>query len=267
MCKKIGFATFAVVLGLALLGFTKHGRWLFSHGQLAFHKAGIGVSDQVPLDWEIDRINQEIDNLTLDVKKNFSIVASEEVAIERTRREVSTIKANLENRKDGILLMKAKLETGATTVSIAGKEFTAARVHEKLSQDWEAYKSAEAALKAKEKLVEQKEVLVENANAKIVAMKAQQDKLRTEVARMKAELEEARLAQTQSEVQIDDSRLAGIKASMADVQDQISRMKKEAELQGHFTTRQINVEDAVQSVNALNEIEQRFGGKKVAADK
>jgi len=180
---------------------------------------------------------------------------------------VATTRTNLEKQKEGILLMKAKLESGAETVSIAGRDFPASRVHEKLTQDWEAYKSAEAALKAKEKLVEQKQVLVDNANAKITAMKAQQDKLKTDVARMKAELEEARLAQTQSEVQIDDSRLAGIKSSMADVQDQISKMKKEAELQGHFSTRQIPVEEAVQSANALNEIEQRFGGKKVATDK
>jgi chromosome segregation ATPase len=267
MCKKIGIATVAVVLGLALLGFTKAGHKLFSHCELAFTKAGVGVNNMVDLDWEIDRINQEISKLTDDVRKNFSVVASEEVAIERTRREVASIKTNLEKQKEGILLMKAKLESGADTVSIAGHDFPAARVHEKLSQDWEAFKSAEAALKAKEKLVEQKQALVDTANAKIVAMKAQQDKLRTDVARMKAELEEARLAQTQSEVQIDDSRLAGIKSSMADVQDQISKMKKEAELQGHFSTRQVNVDEAVNSVNALNEIEQRFGGKKVAADK
>jgi chromosome segregation ATPase len=267
MCKKIGVATVAVVLGLALLGFTKQGRWLFSHAELACSKAGVGVNNMVDLDWEIDRINQEINNLTLDVKKNFSVVASEEVAIERTRREVTTLKANLEKQKEGILLMKGKLDSGAETVSIAGHDFPAARVHEKLSQDWEAFKSAESALKAKEKLVEQKQALVDAANAKIAAMKAQQDKLRTDVARMKAELEEARLAQTQSEVQIDDTRLSSIKSSMADVQDQISKMKKEAELQGHFTTRQVNVDEAINSVNALNEIEQRFGGKKVAADK
>jgi len=267
MCKKIGVATVAVVLGLALLGFTKQGRWVFSHAELAGSKIGVSMGSSVPVDWEIDRINQEIDNLTLDVKKNFSAVASEEVAIERLRREVASTKANLEKQKEGILLMKAKLESGADTVSIAGHDFSAARVHEKLTQDWEAFKSAEAAVKAKEKLVEQKQVLVDNANAKITAMKAQQDKLKTDVARMKAELEEARLAQTQSDVQIDDSRLAGIKSSMADVQDQISKMRKEAELQGHFARGQIPVEEAVQSANALNEIEQRFGGKKVAADK
>jgi len=267
MCKKIGVATVAVVLGLALLGFTKVGHKLFSHLELGCNKLGVSMNSSVPLDWEIDRITQEIDNLTLDVKKNFSVVASEEVAIERLRREVASTKTNLEKQKEGILLMKAKLESGADTVSIAGHDFPAARVHEKLSQDWEAFKSAESALKAKEKLVEQKQALVDTANAKIAAMKAQQDKLRTDVARMKAELEEARLAQTQSEVQIDDSRLSSIKSSMADVQDQISKMKKEAELQGHFTTRQVNVDEAINSVNALNEIEQRFGGKKVAADK
>jgi chromosome segregation ATPase len=267
MCKKIGVATVAVVLGLALLGFTKPGHKLFSHLELAWNKTAVGVNSSVPLDWEIDRITQEIDNLTLDVKKNFSVVASEEVAIERLRRDVTNTKANLEKQKEGILLMKSKLESGAETVSIAGRDFPASRVHEKLSQDWESFKAAEAALKAKEKLIDQKQVLVDNANAKIASMKAQQDKMRTEVARMKADLEAARLAQTQSEVQIDDSRLAGIKSSMADVQDQISKMKKEAELQGHFTTHQIPVEEAVQSANALNEIEQRFGGKKVASDK
>src|SRR5262249_22281237 len=137
MCKKIGVATFAVVLGLALLGFTKVGHKLFSHCELAWNKGCIGVNSSVPLDWGIDRITQEIDNLTVDVKKNFSVVASEEVAIERLRREVATTKANLEKQKEGILLMKSKLESGADTVSIAGRDFSAARVHEKLTQDWE----------------------------------------------------------------------------------------------------------------------------------
>jgi DNA repair exonuclease SbcCD ATPase subunit len=268
MCKKVGIAVGAVVLGLAVLMFLKPHSKLASLADWTWTSVTSAVDNSVPLDVEIDRINLDITRLSDDIKANFSKVAQDEVAISRLKKEIDTTRQNLVKDEAAILRMKKDVDSGVDPIVYAGERFSRDKVVTKLSQDWESFKSAEATLKAKEKLLEHRQAQVEANNAKIKEMAALQDKLRTEVARLKAELEVARLAQVRSQVQVDDTRLANIKSSIQDVQDRIDVMKKDAELQGNFANLpQIPVDKELKSASALDEISQRYGSNKVAADK
>jgi len=261
---KVGLGALAVVTGLAvaLLGFTKAG----GLAEVAWNKLCGVATESVPIDVEIQRIALEINKLTDDIKSSTSSVIKEEVATERLRDEVKETKANLEKRLDTLTKLKAALDSGDSKVQIGGTSFTAAQVRAKFTQDWDSYKSAEAALKSKEALIEQRQKQVDTARARIEEMKAQQDQLRTEVAKMQADLEAAKLAQAQSQVSIDDSRLAGIKTSIKDVKSRTEVLVRLAKEQGNFVSTAPTVDEALKSVDSVNEFEQRFGTK-VKADK
>jgi len=261
---KVGLGALAVVTGLAvaLLGVTKFG----GLAQLAWDKLGVAVNEAVPLEVEIPRIAKEIDNLSLDIKTSTSAVIKEEVATDRLRDEVKETKATLEKRLDDLTKLKAALDSGASEIKIGTRNFSADTVRTRFRQDWESYKAAEAALKSKEALIEQRQKQIDVARARIDEMKAQQDQLRTEVAKMQADLEAAKLAQTKSPVEVDDSRLAGIKASIKDVKSRTEVLVREAKEQGQTVSKEVSVDEALKSVNAENEFDARFGNK-VKADK
>jgi chromosome segregation ATPase len=267
MKMKVGLGALAVVLGLAVLGFTKPGQKLAGLLEVAWDKTGVAVEQAVPLKFEIDRIEKEVGKLGDDVKSNTSAVIKEEVQTERLRDEVKDTRANLAKRLDDLSKMKAALDSGDSQVKIGGRTFPLETVRTKFRQDWESYKSAEAALKAKEGLIEQRQKQIDAARAKIDEMKSQQDQLRTEVAKMRADLEAAELAQAKSDVQIDESRLANIKSSMKDVKSRTEVLVREAKEQGQFTSTAPTVDDALKNVKAEDEFDLYIGGTKVKADK
>ena len=81
MFKKIAIASVVVVAGLVLLAKTNLG----SYAHTAWKKAKIGVSEQVPLEFEIERVRDEVSKLTPDMDKNFNAIAHEMVAIDNLR--------------------------------------------------------------------------------------------------------------------------------------------------------------------------------------
>jgi chromosome segregation ATPase len=257
MFKKIAIASVVVVAGLVLLAKTNLG----SYAHTAWKKAKIGASNQVPLEFEIERVRDEVSQLVPDMNKNFNEIAHEMVAIENLREDVSRTRANLDVQKKNILVMRDDVQgkTDAQTVSYGGQVFKVDRVRTKLAKDWEAFKQGEESLKAKEQLLEAKETSLAAAREKLNSMKAKKEQLEVQIAQMEAELKTLRVAETRGSFKIDDSRLARIESSLADIRTRIKVASKAAELEGEFKSDMIPVEQKVQANDVLKEIDSHFG--------
>jgi len=152
---KVGLGALAVVTGLvvALLGFTKAG----GLAEVAWNKLGLAANQAVPIGVELDRLDLQVKNITDDIKFSTSALIKEEVATDRLREEVKDTKATLDKRLEELTKLNAALESGETFVKIGSQTFPAEKVRTKFNQDWAGFKSAKAALEAKEKLIEQKQ--------------------------------------------------------------------------------------------------------------
>jgi chromosome segregation ATPase len=268
MCKKAIFTVAAIALGLLVLGQTRLGHKVFGLAELAWSKIGCKVNNSVPLDWEISRIEKEIAKLEKEKAKHFDKLAQEVVAVEKMKRDVGNVRAELEKQKANLVQMRQDLNAKTEHIVYNGHAFPRSRVEVKFSQDWKSYQVAEKGLEVKEKMLKQKQEYVEAYKAKIDTIKTTCDSLRTEVARLRTELEEVRVSQNQCKVQIDDSRLGEIKKSLAEVQERVDVMKKKAELQGHFSNSNVTipVETKVEANKALEEFDSRFGDTKVSSE-
>jgi len=268
MLKKLGLTALVAVIGLGLISYTKAGRKAGSLVEYAWTKV-VGKADQaVPLEWEIDRLGNEIEKLKGDISGSYKQLAKEIVEVDRISKDIKGTEKALTSRLDELKVMKKDLDSGATVLVYGGREFKADRVREKFSADWQSYKNAEGTLASKKKLLEKRQEFVENAEAKIKNMTSMQDQLRTKLAQLKADLEAVKLAQAQSPVQVDDSRLADIKTDMGNLESRLAELKKETELQGQFANDPIPVGAKVEQAKAEEEFDSRFGPKeKVAKEK
>jgi chromosome segregation ATPase len=249
MFKKIGITALVLVIALALLGRTGPGRYLWSWVTLGWDNVTSTFKSQVAPETEIKRIKGEIGRLEGDIKRNYSKVARAEAEAEVFAETVKTTKANL----DGKVKYLARLDKEGDDAVFA--------------KEWDTYKIAEATLASQEKLLKQKQELVRAANAKLRAMEAERDQLKTRVADLETKLEELRLAQTQCPVQVDDSRLGEIKTALNEVDLQIKVMKKEVEFQSRFASEEpTKVEVKVKGAQAREEFRAKFGDK-LAAEK
>jgi len=268
MLKKLVLVAVAVVAGLFVLNTTNLG----SYASTAWKKVRASCSKQVPLEFEIERVRNEIAKLSPDMKDNLRSIAEETVKVDNLRDEIVLTRAQLAKQKDTILAMRKDLDEskGKKTIWYGEREFPVSRVKDKLAKDFQSYQHCEEALKNKERLLESRESALSVAKEQLTTMRSKKEELEVEVARLESDLKNLRLAQTRGNFQLDDTRLARINASLASIRDRVKAEGKFQDLEGQFhNDLEIQVEKKAKTAEVLKQIDDYFGKEKtdVAVEK
>jgi len=205
MFKKIGITALVLVVGIALLGHTKAGRYLWSWVPVAADNVASAFKAQITPEMELKRIKGEIARLQGDVDRSFSKLAEADIKLGKFKAEVENTKTRLDERV-------AQLKVLEKDPTVGDAEF---------AKLWDTYKIAADDLTAKEKLLKEKAALVRAARAKYDAMKTEKARLETEVVKLETNLERVRVAQTECPIALDDGRLANIKKDLDALDTQI----------------------------------------------
>jgi chromosome segregation ATPase len=253
MFKKIGITALVLVIALGALNVVAPGtmRYLSSWAKVSWDNVTSGIKGHVSPEMEIKRIKVEIANLDGDIKRNFHKVAQAEAELENFAADVKASKDDLDHKRQYLTRLDAEKDVDNAL----------------FSREWDTYKIAEATLASKEKLLKQRQDLTRAADAKLKAMIAERENLKTRVADLETKLEEVRLAQTQCPVPVDDSRLSDIKGAINAVDTQIKVMKKEVEFETRFADQPSKVEVKVKGLQAREEFRARFGEKSDVVEK
>jgi chromosome segregation ATPase len=230
MFKKLGIAVAAVGASLVVLHLTG----LTSYTSTAWANITKACKKNVSIEFEIERLRNEVAQLVPDMKKHFNTIAEEMVAVENLEKDVATTRAKLQIQKENILTMTKDLESGSRYIKYDGKEYPASRIREKLAREFATYQVCEAELKTREQMLEARQRALDTAREQLAQLKAQKQQLEIEVAQLEAELKTVRLAQTKNKVYIDDSQLARCKATLAEIRDRLNVEKKAAILEGNY---------------------------------
>jgi chromosome segregation ATPase len=244
MFKKLGLTALVVVIGVALLSHTKAGRYVWSWVPVGWESVTSAFKSQITPELEIKRIKGEIAKLDGDLKRNFSKVVEEEVKLEKFKAEVEHTRTALDNRVKELKV----LEKDST---VGDAEF---------AKLWGTYKTAEANLEAKEKLLKEKAALVRAAKTQYDAMKEEKGRLETEVAKAETALEQLRVKQTACPIALDDSRLSEIKQALDALDTQIQVQQRVIDNNPGTETK---VEVKLRGHQAREEFRAKFGDKVV----
>jgi len=264
MFKKLAIGTLIAVAAVTVLSYTKLG----SYASTAWTKARVSAKKQVPIEFEIDRLKNEVAQLIPDMKRNRSLIAEEMVAVDNLKEEIATTRTKLDSQKTVLLKLSKDVEGGEQTFVINHQSYPRARVIEKLSRDLESFKRCEAELKSREQMLEAKERSLDAARQQLVTMRDQKQELEVQIAQLEADLKTVRLAQTRCKFQVDDSRLTEIKRSLADLKTRLKVEKTAAELEGEFANDAMPVEATVKPANDVaREVREYLEGPKVADKK
>jgi chromosome segregation ATPase len=230
MFKKIVLTALAVAAGLFILNNTKLG----SYGVTALGRVKKAATKQVPIEFEIERIKQQIAKLGPDMKRHLSGMAEEIVAIENLKDDITTTRANLNRQKEQVRVLADDLKSGTERVSYQGRTIRSSVLKDKLARDVAGCKRCEKDLELREKMLEEKEKGLESAREQLATMRDQKAELELQVAQIESEVRAIRTAQAKSKFQVDDSRLTHIKQSLRELQNRLQKDRVAAELEGQF---------------------------------
>jgi len=266
MLKKLLIAAVAVLVGLTVI---TSPTWVGSLVRTKLKDARTWVRHQVPPETEIQRLRDEVARLSSVSKKHFSDLAEETVAVDRLRQDVSTLEANLAQKKKNILVLREDLGSPEQFVSYGERRYSKDEVKRQLARDFEAYQVAEENLKAKRGLLEAKEAGLAAAREQMKAMQDTRQLLEDKLARLEAEIKRVRVAQTRSQFSLDDSSLSRVKEDVAALEDRVKVAQTELKLRAEYSEAPIPLAERVQEKDLLKDIDAKFGkaeGQKVAAE-
>src|SRR5262245_59047940 len=102
--KRIGFWLLVGVV-LVVVWNTKLGRTVGSYATTFFSKLKDKTKNQVPVDFDLDRVEREIAGLDGDIRKAADPIAEKIAEVKQLRRKIAVTKENLAGQKEAIATM------------------------------------------------------------------------------------------------------------------------------------------------------------------
>jgi len=218
-----------------LLGIFVFGRDVCSYMSTSVTSVRDAIKSEVPLEFEIQRAREMVDNLVPDIRKCMHVIAEEEVNVEDLQREVARKEKELGKQKEQILALRSDLGGGQSAFRYAGRVYTSEDVRRDLSQRFERYKVAEETLASKQQILQARLKSLSAAREKLDGMLAAKQDLEIQIENLDARLKTLQAAQTASEVQIDDSQLARAKKLIRELNKQLDVKERMLDAEGQLT--------------------------------
>ncbi len=256
MFKKlvVGTATAALAGGLLL------GSDAFSYLRTFGGNVREAVKSEISVEFELDRIRNEVDSLMPEIRKHMTVVAEQSVDVKDLDRELAEKESSLAAQKDAILALRSDLETGKDKFIYRAVSYTRNEVEADLAQRFESYCTSEDCVKRDHQIrAAQRDTLRANQK-KLDAMLSRKQDLVVKVAQLEARLKQVQAAETINSIEIDDTSLAHVEKMIKDMNHSLDVRESVLETEGHFLGR-IPVEDSTvpASHDVVGEIDSHFG--------
>lgn len=252
MLKKMMLAGGAVTLlsGLSL------GTPLWSYTRCATSWLTDTASDAVPLEWEMKRARQMIEDLQPEIAKNAKQIAREKIEVAKLEKQVDLVDQSLAKTQSDIERLSADLGSGDKVYTYAGKTYTSSVVKEDLSNRFTRFKTRSETAEKLRQMLSAREASLQSAADRMDAMLASKSQLEVEIENLQARVGALRVAQTSSELSLDDSQLSQTRQLLDEIATRIDVEEETVAVDAEYFG-EIDLEEPT-SENLLDEISGYF---------
>jgi chromosome segregation ATPase len=236
VCSIVKKGLLGAALGAGTL-FLVFGTAAPSYVKTAFHKGRQIAKDAVDPQFNIDRARNQIADLKPMIEKNIEILARAEVEAEKLECEVIKVQANLDAEKKTMLSMRDKLKAG--DFRLAGHiADTADEVKAELAHRLDHFTETTDLLKVKHAELKAKRNIIKAAHEQLENLKSQKTSLLAKLASIEAKLHLIEATQAKNDFHFDGSALANAKQTIAELEDKLEVMAKQAQIEGRYLDEQ-----------------------------
>ncbi len=227
MFKKSAFITVGAIVALYVLSFTTAGSYVSTW----WKKASICAHNQVPMEFEIDRLRTLVGGLRGEFDRNRNVVANLQQKAEDQEKTVAGLKKELASQEKDIQTLAASLKDSGSMVAFNGRQYKKDVADVTLANLVRRAQATESRLKNNEKILEENRRAAQEGELKLASIGSQESELLATIEKLQGDLAELRRVQTESKVQVDDSRLAAIKKDISTLERRMKVEQKELDLE------------------------------------
>lgn len=218
------------------------------------------VKSEISVEFELDRIRDEVDNLMPEIRKHMTVVAEQSVDVKDLDRDLADKEASLAKQKEAILALRSDLESGKDNFTYRAVSYSRSEVEADLASRFESFCTAEDCVKRdRQILAAQRDTLRANQK-KLDTMLSRKQDLIVKVAQLEARLKQVQAAETINSIEIDDTSLAHVEKMIKDMNHALDVRESVLETEGHVLGR-IPVDEpaAPAKGDIIGEIDSHFG--------
>lgn len=212
--------------GALLLGGLVFGMDTFSYLRSSAKSVRSAVKDGVPLEFELQRARDLVEDILPELRANVRVIAQEEVEIAHLRREITNATQKLDGQRQSVSAFRNKLRGEEITFVVHGRQVSRDQMTEQLASSFDRYKQAEATLVSKQRLLEAREKSLSAAQNVLERSRARKAELEQKIEALSAQ---HRLVQAQSvgtKVIIDDTQLARADKLITDIHKRLETAQR-----------------------------------------
>lgn len=205
MLKSWKLWTAVGAMGLAISSIGVGTFW--SYVRTAWHKTGQTLRENVPLDFEIDRLSTLIRDAENELRQNEQAIARLEVEVDYLQKDVNQMEADLNRQKAEMAKLRDVLmDEERQTFEFGGKTYTRKEVENDLKRRLNRFQSTQKMLAAKKEALEKRRQALDDAKSAIENVRLHIDRL----AQKRDELKEQKRLEDMypnTRVTVDSSKL------------------------------------------------------------
>jgi hypothetical protein len=210
-------------------GFLLFGTNLGSYLGTMFSSVKEGIAGQIPVEFELKRATNLIQQIEPQIESCKRDVARAEVELEELQASVGKLEkvvgSEEKKLKAGARLLSSEGEV--VGVTLASETLTRRRYERDLQRTMDSFRNNEAILKTKRQLIERQTEAVDVAKQRLLAVRAERESLADQVRTLRTQQQWIEsVAASQKRFDLDDSALSQAKEALAKVKERLNIAQK-----------------------------------------
>jgi len=209
------------VVGLGLVGGMLFGKDAVSYVKSSARGVRTAVKDSVPVEFELRRAKDMIEEIIPEMHANIRLIAQEEVEVAALKGEITKGHEALQDEENRIKSLRVALEEPRVEYSFAGRNYGRSEVKADLAARFERFKESEMVLASRVKLLDTREKSLTAAMQMLEKTKSQKRILEDRIEALASQYRTLQAAATGSQFQVDSSKLAQTQKLISDIQKRL----------------------------------------------
>lgn len=194
--------------GAVLVGGFVFGRDLVSYVSTGSRAIQTSVRDSVPIEFELRRAKDLVDDILPEMHANVRLIAQQEVEIENLRTDIARSEKAVGEERVRLTVLREALNKPTASFTMGGIDYTRDQVKEELARRLDLSQEAETVLAGKKRLLDNRNKSLAGAVQALNRAKQQKEMLVAQIASLESQHRLLQAAGHGTNVALDNSKLA-----------------------------------------------------------
>lgn len=246
-------------VGLGLLGGMLFGKDIISYAKSSAKGVRAAVKDSVPIEFELRRARDLLEEIIPEMQANIRVIAQEEVEVAALKGEIARQTDALGDEQSKIKTLRVALEQPRAQYAFAGRNYSHAEVKHDLAARFERFKESEVVLASKVKVLQARERSLDAAREQLAKTAGQKRILESKIEALTGQYRLVKAASTGTQFQMDNSKLAQTEKLIEQIQKRLDVAERVLAAESKFVE-SIPVDTVVES-DLMAQVDEYFDAR------